>query len=280
MIMCLIIIVFSNQTRAFAFSFSDFSNTADLTLNGDANGNVDNGIDPNPVLRLVPAANSQVGSAFTDTTFNSDGFSTFFQFRISDSVGDGADGIVFVLQTGSPTEIGGGGQGIGYEGIANSVGVEFDTWDNNSYNDPIENHLGINTNGNMESLDTDEVANGFEDASLWSAWIDYDNSTDTLEVRTNTTGIRSLNPNLSRNIDIVSTIGSPNVYVGFTAATGGVNGNHDLIQWEYRDEYDPIGTSNQPIPEPTTVALLGIGLVGMAGVVARRKWKKKAVDKS
>ncbi len=41
---------------------------------------------------------------------------------------------------------------------------------------------------------------------------------------------------------------------------------------------DPVRGAIKPIPEPTTVALLGIGLVGMAGVAVRKKLKKKEVE--
>ena len=40
------------------------------------------------------------------------------------------------------------------------------------------------------------------------------------------------------------------------------------------------GKNLEPIPEPATIALLGIGLIGLAGAEVRRRRKKKAVDKS
>ncbi len=61
----------------------------------------------------------------------------------------------------------------------------------------------------------------------------------------------------------------------------------DLLAEDYlaydRVDYEIVWTDNIHItntPEPATVALLGIGLFGLACEGVRRRWKNKAVDKS
>ncbi len=50
--------------------------------------------------------------------------------------------------------------------------------------------------------------------------------------------------------------------------------------WTMSCGNDEIHGTHAPVPEPGTIALLGIGLAGLAGVGARRRLKKNAVDKS
>ncbi len=274
-------------SQAVTVQFNDFSSTAGLTLNGNAIGNVNNGIDAGRVLRLTSSTVNQSGSAFSTTTVNAATFSTAFRFRITDPGGtifdnnptSGADGIVFVVQN-VASNIGGAGQGIGYSGIPNSVGAEWDTWHNSYNNDPDSNHLGIDVNGVVDhgagSPFTQTIATRFDDGNLWYAWVDYDGTN--LEVRTNQTGIRPATATLSRSVNIVSILGATSAYIGFTSGTGADWGNHDIVSWEYRDSFDPIDDDHNgnPVPEPLTGGLVFLSGSAIVGYLSSRRQRTTA----
>ena len=271
-VLALTVLWIAQSHAATIFNFADFNNCASLQVNGNAACTAG-------VLRLTPALVGQSGSAFSTTLIPLGAgaqFSTSFSFQMTnpanpDSDGPGADGIVFAVQPVAST-VGGGGGGIGYSGIPTSLGVEFDTWDNGlGAGDPNGNHVGIDLNGVIASVQTATIATRMNDGNIWYAWIDYDGST--LEVRLAQANIRPLSPTLSYPVNLASVLGTTQAYVGFTAGTGSGFENHDILTWRFDDAFAPIGVA-QTVDVPALsggVLLLVALLAAIAGGYAIRR---------
>ena len=102
---------------------------------------------------------------------------------------------------------------------------------------------------------------------IWNAWVDYDGITDLLEVRIADDGIRSSEAFLSLDIDLATVLGSPDAYLGFTSGTGAAGGDHDILNLQFRDDFNPITTPQVPVPG--SLPLLGMGLLSL-GAIARK----------
>ncbi len=257
------------SAQATVLTFNDFSSTAGLQINGSASAPVITG--DGAVLRLTPAASGQGGSAFSTnqiSLLNNASFSTYFQFRISnsggisDGDGVGADGLAFVVQT-VANNVGGVGGGLGYFGINRSVAVEFDTYNNGEING---NHVGIDLNGSVNSVTNVAITPRLNNGAIWYSWIDYNGTTNALEVRLSQVDVRPVASTLSYNVNLAgaSVLGQTSAFVGFTAATGAAWGNHDILKWEFRNTFDPVGA-------PDTAATLGLVALGLAALAAARR---------
>lgn len=262
-------------SQAAVISYNDFSSVSGLTLNGSATQAGD-------ALRLTPAWYGQAGSAFSTAPVSLAGnasFSTRFQFRFGSAGGDcdsattcGADGLVFVLQT-VGNNVGGGGVGIGYAGIGNSVGIEFDSWNNGDIDRGSSNHVGINTGGNIDSLLTAQITEAdLNNGDIWNAWIDYDGATHQLDVRATRAAVRPTSALLSLVRDLGAELGTTQAYIGFTSGTGSAFANHDVLAWTLENRYAPIDGNGgaASVPEPGALALTALALAAAADASRRR----------
>jgi len=157
-------------------------------------------------------------------------------FGIYDS--NGADGMVFVMQTVGTNLLGVAGGGLGYEGINPSIGVEMDTWQNTDMGDPFQDHISIISDGNVNHSASTNLSgpvpasssnSNIEDGQFHKFRLDWIPDINTLEV------YFDCDLRISVEVDIINDIfdGVTQVYWGFTGSTGGSNNNQSVCLNEF-----------------------------------------------
>ena len=236
---------------------------------------------PNGVLRLTPAVESQAGAAWLRQAQPVlDGFDSLFQFQITQPTGSGADGFAFVIQSVGPNAIGVEGAGIGYAGLAPSLAVEFDTWDNGPGFDPNGNHVSVQVRGGVDAASS--LANTgtglkvtLDDGLLHTARVRYASGRLSVFVDDFITPVLSLSLNLPDYVPLAN----GKAFVGFAGGTGALVNVHEIVSWRFQ----PSGVSVPVIrqaPEPLQYLFLGQTApleVFVPGYPLEYAWSKQGV---
>lgn len=210
-----------------SFLFNPILLLGQFFLNGDAIVTNDS------CYQLTYETDFSSGSIWNETKINlNQSFDVIMQVYLGCKDGNGADGIVFGFQPVS-TSIGMAGGGIGFENIVPSLGIEIDTWQNNGFSDPSYDHLAIIQNGNLNHGSSGTLAGpiqanatnpNIENCNFHDLRVTWDANNNTLDV------YFDCELRLSYTGNIVDDIfnGDPEVFWGFTSATGGANNIHSI----------------------------------------------------
>jgi len=183
---------------------------------------------------LTPAQTWQNGAIWYNESIN---INEPFNLQFTANFGDddaGADGLVFVLQQVSSQILGASGGGMGFGGFSPSLGVEFDTFQNIDLNDPnlgnndpVYDHVAIAKNGNSvhgapnslaEPIQISPISDNVEDGQFYVVDIAWDPSTGIFSVSVNC----ELRIEIALNMTLSIFTNNPQVFWGFTGATGGL----------------------------------------------------------
>jgi glucose/arabinose dehydrogenase len=161
----------------------------------------------------------------------------------------GADGFTFLLQNDpeGAGAIANAGGSLGYDiretgagtRITQSLAIEFDTYQNGW--DSNNNHISVLRDGDVSTpLTTTLAPIDLNGGSLINAWVDYNGSTNRLEVFLSTGAVKPTTPTLVQTIDLAAVVGNQ-AYLGFTAGTGGLTNAQDITNWDFTSTAPPIG---------------------------------------
>jgi len=257
-----------------SFAYNKFSQEPNLRL-------INNAKLVSDFLRLTSSAPNQVGAVWTSTPVPvGSGFETTFKFRITNGFNPdkteqhfaGADGIAFVIQNFSPYALGTLGGGIGYDGIPNSIAVEFDTYANDStqienFLDPNDNHIAVLSNGTSANSskhikpyllgETTNIMPLKTDGTIYYSKIIYDRNKKTLSVWLDTTDQFGEAVLKIENIEMSSILrldGGELAFIGFTSATGNAYEAHEILGWRFCTYGYVLGVKEEGGKEATVVS--------------------------
>lgn len=213
------------------FSIIDFGSNPGLSLNGSA-------AIVGTELRLTPAGEGTAGTAWSlDPVRIADGFRTEFTFVIRNG---SADGFAFVIQNESDSVVGGGGSGIGYDGIRPGLAVEFDTF---SFPDEFaQPHVSVHLSGNdpLSSGDETSIAHAvltgsIADGEPHTVVIEY--AFGELSVRLDGVPVLVTSVSLSA-LDEFDPPLTQCAWVGFAAGSGAATADQVITAWSFTDWSD------------------------------------------
>lgn len=181
----------------------------------------------------------------------------------NNSTWGGADGMVFAIQP-LNTSIGSSGGQMGLGGVAPSLGVYIDTYQNTAHGDLYNDHISINLNGDVIHSSPNNIAGPYdlgeiENCTAEPLRISWDPATNIMNVYYNNILVLTYTGNIINNVFN----GNSMVYWGFTASTGGESNFHQFCI----DVPDlTIDTSNLTIEsekcEQQNGSITGLNIVG------------------
>ncbi|GER31629.1 lectin kinase [Striga asiatica] len=238
-------------TSAVDFLFNGFNAAGSVSLYGTA------AVESN-TLSLTQRSSFSIGRALYPSRIparwpNSSvviPFSTSFIFAMAPYEGLlPGHGLVFLFVPHAGIEGSSSAQNLGFLNFTNNgdsdnhvLGVEFDCFMNQEFNDISDNHVGVDVNSLVSVRAHDagyyvgEDDDSFEDLDLnsgrnYQVWIDYVNST--LNVAMAPVGLRRPDrPLLSVALNL-SEVFEDEMYVGFTASTGDLIQSHRILGWSF-----------------------------------------------
>jgi hypothetical protein len=255
--------IHAGATRASIMGFGDFSNFTFNQSDGASAPTV------NPVTGTVQLTNNtsfEVRSVFDNTRQNISQFTASFVFQAKGTPENASEfGASFIVQNDSVNEVAENIEGVadqfglnsffGSFGRSVAISLEYGSVSNNSSATALYLDAGVGGGAattspvNLYSGDPIDVTLTYNGSLLHENLLD-------------TTTSASFDAFYVTNI--ASTLGSSTAFVGFTANTTNTSGSMDFSDLQF---------TNSAVPEPSSLALLGIGAGALCFISGRRKWR-------